>query len=66
VAQALGHFRLVAIIVTGNLKTQFGVHSKSLGQVACSHVLGGRIIFGEITFIAHNNTEYLCNYKAVF
>jgi hypothetical protein len=40
VAQALGYFRLVAIIVTTNLKLHFGVHPKSLGQVACSHVLG--------------------------
>jgi hypothetical protein len=40
VAQPLGHFRLLAIIVTTNLKPHFGVRSKSLGQVACSHVLG--------------------------
>jgi hypothetical protein len=37
---ALGHFRLVAIIVTTNLKPHSGVRSKSIGQVACSHMLG--------------------------
>jgi hypothetical protein len=36
----LAAFELVVIIVTTNLKTHFGVHSKSLGQVTCSHVLG--------------------------
>jgi hypothetical protein len=40
VAQALGHFRLVAVILAGNLKPHSNVFSLSLGQVACSHVLG--------------------------
>jgi hypothetical protein len=40
VAQALGHFRFVATILAGFLKLQFNVFSLSLGQVACSHVLG--------------------------
>jgi len=40
VAQALGRLRFVAIIVTGNPEPQFGIRSRSLGQVACIHVLG--------------------------
>jgi hypothetical protein len=40
VAQALGHIRVVVIIVTTILKPQLSVRSWSLGQVACSHVLG--------------------------
>jgi hypothetical protein len=40
VAQALGHFRCVVTILTGNLKPSFNVFSLSLGQVACGHVLG--------------------------
>jgi hypothetical protein len=40
VAQALGRLRLVVVILAGILKSQFGVRSLSLGQVACSHVLG--------------------------
>jgi hypothetical protein len=35
-AQALGHFRFVVIILTGNRKSQFNVFSLSVGQVACS------------------------------
>jgi hypothetical protein len=41
VAQALGHFRLVVIILAGNQKPHSNVFSLSIGQVACSHVLGG-------------------------
>jgi hypothetical protein len=44
VAQALGRFRLVAVILAGILKTHSNVHSRSLGQVACSHVLGGNYL----------------------
>jgi hypothetical protein len=40
VAQALGHFRFVVTILAGIPKPQFNVLSWSLGQVACSHVLG--------------------------
>jgi hypothetical protein len=39
-AQALGHFRLVVIIVTINPKPQLNVRSLSLGQITCSNVLG--------------------------
>jgi hypothetical protein len=41
VAQALGRLRFVVTILAGNLKTQLSVRSLSLGQVACSHMLGG-------------------------
>jgi hypothetical protein len=44
VAQALGHFLLVAGILAGFLKTHSNVRSQSLGQVACSHVLGGLLL----------------------
>jgi hypothetical protein len=40
VAQALGHFRLVAVILAGIPKPHSNVRSRSLGQVACSHLLG--------------------------
>jgi hypothetical protein len=43
VAQALGHFRFVVTILAGIPESQFVVRSKSLGQVACSHVLGRNI-----------------------
>jgi hypothetical protein len=41
VAQALGHLLLGVAILAGILKTHSNVRSRSLGQVACSHVLGG-------------------------
>jgi hypothetical protein len=40
VAQALGHVRFVFTILAGILKPHSNVFSLSLGQVACSHVLG--------------------------
>jgi hypothetical protein len=40
VAQALGHVRLVAVILAGIQKPHSNVRPESLGQVACSHVLG--------------------------
>jgi hypothetical protein len=45
VAQALGHDRLVVGILAGFLKSLFSIFSLSLGQVACSHVLGGFLPF---------------------
>jgi hypothetical protein len=39
-AQPLGRLRFVVIILAGNLKSQFGVLSLSLGQVGCSRLLG--------------------------
>jgi len=40
VAQALGHVRFVASILAGIIKPHSNVFSRSIGQVACSHVLG--------------------------
>jgi hypothetical protein len=40
VAQALGLVRLEGSILAGILKPHSNVFSWSLGQVACSHVLG--------------------------
>jgi len=40
VAQALGRARFVAGILAGIPKLHSNVHLRSLGQVACSHVLG--------------------------
>jgi hypothetical protein len=49
VAQALGHIRVPVTILAGNLKSLSSVLSLSLGQVACSHVLG-RLIINTIYF----------------
>jgi hypothetical protein len=51
VAQALGHFRLIAAILAGILKPHSGVRSRSLGQVACSHLLGVSIFHYVITLL---------------
>jgi hypothetical protein len=40
-AQPPGRFRFLITILAVNYKSQFGVHSLSLGQVGCSRVLGG-------------------------
>jgi hypothetical protein len=40
-AQPLGRFRYLVTILTGFLKSHFGVLSLSLGQVGCSRGLGG-------------------------
>jgi hypothetical protein len=45
VAQALGRLRYVVSILAGILKTHSNVRSRSLGQVACSHVLGKYFLF---------------------
>jgi hypothetical protein len=51
VAQALGHVRLVVTILTENYKPHFNVFSQSLGQVACSHLLGRNyFVFIDFTF----------------
>jgi hypothetical protein len=40
-AQPLGRFRYVITILAGNLQSETGVLSLSLGQVGCSRGLGG-------------------------
>jgi hypothetical protein len=49
VAQALGRVRLVDSILAGILKLHSSVFALSLGQVACSHVLGLHLVAGNIT-----------------
>jgi len=41
-AQPLGHFRYAVTILAGKYKSKLSVFSLSLGQVACSRVLGSQ------------------------
>jgi len=49
VAQALGRVRFVAGILTRILKPYSNIFSRSLGQVACSHVLGSLLVLLHFT-----------------
>jgi hypothetical protein len=44
-AQPPGHFRIAVTILAGFPQSHFSVRSLSLGQVGCSRVLGGMILF---------------------
>jgi hypothetical protein len=50
VAQALGRVRLVDTILAGNYKPHSNVSSQSLGQVACSHLLGSIFCDNDMIF----------------
>jgi hypothetical protein len=59
-AQPLGHTRYIVTILAGFLKSHFGVHSLSLGQVGCSRGLGS----SNFVFIVITYCYYLINFTS--